>query len=167
MNKLHPSKHPPLNSHCRAACRCSPNSAGPSWLPGDTADIHKNRVKVGGWGVLWGCWGVWGGVRWKSAICRCRINNEKQKSRSIAALRTNSSATVPDITSAVRLCARIQCFCKSSRESRRIPDGEMEHRRADHTSLWRHQGFLPATTVRYPPLLSQSPSTLIRSRRSS
>lgn len=42
---------PPWNLHCRAACRCSPNSAGPSWLPSDTADIHKNRRserRVGG-----------------------------------------------------------------------------------------------------------------------
>lgn len=39
-----------LNSHCRVACRCSPNSAGPSWLPADTADIHKNRLSKGrGW----------------------------------------------------------------------------------------------------------------------
>lgn len=110
MNKIHPSKHPPLNSHCPVACRYSPNSAGPSWLPGDTADIHKNRVKVGGWG----CYGGEGGVRWKSAICRRRINNEIQKSHSIAAPRTNSSVTVPDITSAVRLCARIHCFCKAA-----------------------------------------------------
>lgn len=30
--------------HCRAACRCSPGSAGPFWPPSDTADIHKNRL---------------------------------------------------------------------------------------------------------------------------
>lgn len=34
-----------VDLHCRAACRCSPNSAGPSWPPSDTADIHKNRPK--------------------------------------------------------------------------------------------------------------------------
>lgn len=32
-----------LHLHCQAACRCSPNSAGPSWPPLDTANIHKNR----------------------------------------------------------------------------------------------------------------------------
>lgn len=39
---------PSLDLHCQVAYRCSPDSAGPSWLPSDTADIHKNRLSKKG-----------------------------------------------------------------------------------------------------------------------
>lgn len=99
---------PPLDLHCRVACRCSPNSAGPSWLPSDTADIHKNRLSKRRGG------GSDDGERERereTAMCRGRrrTNNDLQKPHDITDTKTNSSVSVWDIASAARVSTRLQC----------------------------------------------------------
>lgn len=81
----------------------------------------------------------------------CRINNEIQNAHNITALQTNSSATVPDITSAVRICAGIQCFFAKQR-------GELLH------SLQRNgtppcRPYLPLETLRLPSCHNSQIST--------
>ena len=139
-----------LDLHCRAACRCSPNSAGPSWPPSDTADIHKNRPSQ---------WEEGRRVRWQNerkAMCRGRqwINNDLGKQHYITDKKTNTSVSVWDITSAARALYTAAVFCNPVGQSQCIPHREMVPLRPClPPETLSQEGFLPATTVRSPLLL--------------
>lgn len=87
---------------CRAACRCSPDSAGPSWPPSDTADIHKENtgqseemeVKRGGESQLTHKEKETQRDSWPYVEADAGINNDLQETRNTAVAEANTRASI-------------------------------------------------------------------------
>lgn len=92
-----------MHLRCRAACRCSPDSAGPSWPPSDTADIHKENTGQSEEMEVKGGGGESADTQrerdterhsWPYVEADAGINNDLQETRNAAVAETNTRASI-------------------------------------------------------------------------